>query len=74
MGIRGRTRRLEGRLGLGTDKACPKCSGRILYAEHHEDGAIGYPLGEPCTACSNKPWGGRVGVIEVMAPGSEDAN
>ena len=60
MGLRDRTKGLERRTGLNRPKPCPECGGRIIYVEHHEDGSVTYPVGEPCAVCESTPR------IEVM--------
>ncbi len=63
MGLRGRLQRLEGRI---QPKACPECGDRIILEEHHEDGTVSYPLGEPCEACGSEGAPGQIGRIVVM--------
>jgi hypothetical protein len=74
VGLRDRTKKLERRTGLDQPKPCPECGGRILYVEREADGAVSYPLGEPCQECGNAPVGGGVGVIEVVMPEAAHEN
>jgi hypothetical protein len=59
MSLKARLERLARREGLG-GRACPVCpecgctpSSVIVYEAHHADGAITYPLGEPCSRCGS---------------------
>jgi DNA-directed RNA polymerase subunit RPC12/RpoP len=68
MTLRRRIRHLERDARMGQrPETCSECGGRIIYAEHHEDGAVSYPLGDPCATCGSKRR------IEVMLGDSDAA-
>jgi hypothetical protein len=53
MGLKDELRRIRRQVGLDRRPSCRECGGRIIYVEHYEDGAVTYPLGEPCKVCES---------------------
>ncbi len=66
MGLKRRVRKLEEKQG---PERCPGCGDQIIIEEHHPDGSISYPFGEPCAHCGSvgRP-DGLVRCIVVCAP------
>ena len=57
-------RKLEGSLRTHSP-SCSECKAHIITEEHHPDGTITFPFGEPCSVCDSYPPDGSIARIIV---------
>lgn len=55
----------------GKDR-CPDCGGFVIFKELYPNGAVSYPLGEPCSVCGSAGTDGKPGKIIVNMTGRND--
>ena len=55
--------------------SCSECKGYIITEEHHPDGTITFPFGEPCPVCNSYPPSGSIAriIVDLTAGEGEGA-